>query len=165
MIHEPYTNNSLSSIPFYHKDYLLKLNYVATSHLLLNPFKARSEMALDFRPKIEKFNPLLTPRVRLHEAALDAGSRPLAKLTELVASPHNYIAVIELPRVEFGGVGVGVSVFDEVYIEGQITPGAIFADVLVKVSIDGKLKTVCARVGFSYGGQDDPIYASQTNIF
>ncbi|GJT15001.1 hypothetical protein Tco_0873707 [Tanacetum coccineum] len=121
---------TLDSVPFYHKDYLLKLNYVATSHLLLNPFKARSEMALDLGPKIEKFVPLPTPRVRLHGAALDAGGRPLAKLTELVASPHNYIAVIELPRVEFGDceVGVGVSVFDEVYIEGQITPGAIFEE-------------------------------------
>ncbi|GJV69328.1 ribonuclease H-like domain-containing protein [Tanacetum coccineum] len=93
MIHENIILTTLDSIPLYHKDYLLKLNYVATSHLLLNPFKARSEMALDFGPKIEKFNPLLTPRVRLHEAALDAGE-----------------------------VGVGVSVFDEVYIEGQITP-------------------------------------------
>ncbi|GKC32389.1 hypothetical protein Tco_1039683 [Tanacetum coccineum] len=104
MFHENIILTTLDSIPFYHKYYLLKLNYVATSHLLLNPFKARSEMALDFGPKIEKFNPLLTPRVRLHEAALDADSRPLAKLTELVASPHNYIVV------------------------------------LVKVSIDGKLK-------------------------
>nr|GEZ36853.1 RNA-directed DNA polymerase, eukaryota, reverse transcriptase zinc-binding domain protein [Tanacetum cinerariifolium] len=63
-------------------------------------------MALDWGPKIEKFVPLPTPQVRLHGAALDASSRPLAKLTELVASE----------------VGVGVSVFDEVYIEGQIIP-------------------------------------------
>ncbi|GJT99191.1 hypothetical protein Tco_1094709, partial [Tanacetum coccineum] len=45
----------------------------------------RSKMALDLGPKIEDFDPLPTPRVRLHGAALDAGGRPLAKLTELVA--------------------------------------------------------------------------------
>lgn len=59
-------------------------------------------MALGLGPNVEAFNPLPTPHVRLHGAASDAGGRPLAQLTELVASRRHYIAVIKLPRVQCG---------------------------------------------------------------
>ncbi|KAK1431534.1 hypothetical protein QVD17_07994 [Tagetes erecta] len=78
---------------------------------------------------VEYFYLLPKPRVRLFGAAKCATGRPLANLVELIASPYRYRAVVELPQVNFcnGEVEWIVDEDNEVIIEGQITPAAIYA--------------------------------------
>lgn len=59
-------------------------------------------MALDSGPNAEGFHPLPIPHVMLHGSASDARSQPLASISELAASQHNYLVRIKFARVHGG---------------------------------------------------------------
>ncbi|GJR75541.1 putative nucleotidyltransferase, ribonuclease H [Tanacetum coccineum] len=62
----------------------------------------RSEMALNLGPNVERFVSLPKPHVRLYGSASDARSLPLASVSELAASQHNYVVIIKFVRVQGG---------------------------------------------------------------
>nr|GFA35013.1 hypothetical protein [Tanacetum cinerariifolium] len=64
--------------------------------------ETRSEMALNLGPNVERFVSLPKPHVWLYGSASDARGLPLASVSELAASQHNYVVIIKFARVQGG---------------------------------------------------------------
>ncbi|KAI3783776.1 hypothetical protein L1987_42862 [Smallanthus sonchifolius] len=88
------------------------------------------DLGLEVQHYMEQFYALPKPNVSLYRAAANAAGRPLANLVELNVSRYRYVAVVELPQVQFSENEIEWTVNhdSEVTIEGQISLAAIFAD-------------------------------------
>ncbi|GJZ16141.1 hypothetical protein Tco_0551818 [Tanacetum coccineum] len=88
-------------------------------------------MALNLGPNVERFVSLPKPHVWLYGSASDARGLPLASVSDLAASQHNYVVIIKFARVQGGESRVQMrfnGIDHEVIIIGQTPQSAIFGE-------------------------------------